>query len=117
VQHGNAYVRVSTAGVYHGGRTDAGSRPSLEFSQAGLPAHKQGPVTMTRRTPGTDRDSLVTVRIVADGAYLKMYVNEQRVANVPNAACAHERARLQRELGVRHASRDDWASAHCGWRT
>jgi OmpA-OmpF porin, OOP family len=88
VQHGNAYVRVSTAGVYHGDRTYAGSLPSLEFSQAGLRAHKQGPVTMTRRAPGTDRDALVTVRIMADGAYLKMYVNEQRVANVPNAPFA-----------------------------
>lgn len=92
VQHGNAYVRVSTAAVYHGDRTYAGSLPSLEFSQAGLRAHKQGPVTMTRRAPGTDRDTLVTVRIMADGAHMKMYVNEQRVANAPNAAFARTNA-------------------------
>lgn len=88
VQHGNAYVRVSTAGVYQGDRSYAGSLPSLEFSQAGLRAHKQGPVTMSRRQPGTDRDALVTVRLMGDGAHLKMYVNEQRVANAPNAVFA-----------------------------
>lgn len=88
VQHGNAYVRVSTAPVYQGDRSYVGSLPSLEFTQAGLRAQKQGPVTMTPRQDGASRDALVTVRIMADGAHMKMYVNEQRVANAPNAPFA-----------------------------
>jgi outer membrane protein OmpA-like peptidoglycan-associated protein len=86
VQHGNAYLRVSTAPLYHGSREYVGSVPSLEFTRAGLQAVKgKGPVTMTARQGKASRDALVTVRIMADGAYMKMYVNEQRVANAPNA--------------------------------
>ncbi|HSJ63492.1 MAG TPA: OmpA family protein [Gemmatimonadaceae bacterium] len=86
VRHGNAYLRVSTAPVYHGNRSYAGSLPSLERGQAGLRSHKgQGPVTMAKRGDGPANDALAPVRIMADGEYMKMYVNEQRVANAPNA--------------------------------
>ena len=86
VQHGNAYVRLSSAPVYHASRSYAGSLPSLEFGQAGLRAHKgQGPATMAKRPAGATRDAMVTVRVMADGEYMKMYINEQRVANAPNA--------------------------------
>ena len=86
VQHGNAQVRLSTAPVYHGDRSYAGSLPSFEYARAGLLAHKgQGPTSMTRRPDGALGTTMVAVRIMADGEYMKMYLNEQRVVNVPNA--------------------------------
>ena len=40
---------------------------------------------MTRRRDGANRDALVTFRIMADGDYMKMYLDDHRVANAPNA--------------------------------
>jgi outer membrane protein OmpA-like peptidoglycan-associated protein len=86
VQHGNAYVRLSTAPAYHGDRSYAGSLPSFGYAQAGLQAHKgQGPTSMTRRRDGAIGNTMVAVRIMSDGEYMKMYLNEQRVVNAPNA--------------------------------
>ena len=93
VQHGNAHVRLSSAPVYHASRSYAGSLPSLEFGQAGLRAHEgHGPVTMSRRQAGASQGAMVTVRVMADGEYMKMYVNEQRVANAPNAVFPRTKA-------------------------
>ena len=85
VQHGNAYLRVSTAPAYHGDRSYAGSMPSLQYTTAGLFPKGQGPDVMTPRRQGASQESLVTIRIMADGDYMKMYSNDQRVANAPNA--------------------------------
>ena len=86
--HGNAHLRVATGPLSHGKRDYAGSVPSLEFTQAGLRSMRgQGPLSMTKRqgTTRQDRESVAAFRIMADGAYMKVYVNEQRVANAPNA--------------------------------
>jgi len=86
VQHGNASLRLSTAPIDHGSRDFAGSAPSLRYSDGGLqPIKGKGPVAMTRRRDGARGDALVTVRIMADGNYMKVYLDEHRVANVPNA--------------------------------
>lgn len=86
VQHGNASLRVSTAPIDAGDRDYAGSAPSLRFSDAGLnPVKNQGPTTMTRRRDGARGEAMVTFRIMADGSYMKMYLDDHRVANVPNA--------------------------------
>lgn len=86
VQHGNAYVRLSTSPINHGSRDYAGSMVSLEFVQGGLrPVRGQGPNVSTRRREGADRDALVTVRVMADGDYMKVYFDDHRVANAPNA--------------------------------
>jgi OmpA-OmpF porin, OOP family len=86
VQHGNATIRVSTAPLVHGKRNYAGSTPTLAYARAGLGAVRgQGPSTMTARQTGASRDTLVTVRIMADGSYMKMYLDEHRVTNAPNA--------------------------------
>jgi outer membrane protein OmpA-like peptidoglycan-associated protein len=84
VQHGNAYLRLTTSPLDHGKRDYAGSAPSLEYDQAGLrPINDKGPTTLTaRRVRG---EALVTIRIMADGNYMKMYLDEQRVTNAPNA--------------------------------
>jgi outer membrane protein OmpA-like peptidoglycan-associated protein len=82
VQHGNAFVRVSTSPF----REYSGSTPTLAYSVGGLrPEKGQGPATMTRRRAGADRETLVTFRIMADGDYMKMYLDDHRVANAPNA--------------------------------
>ena len=82
VQHGNAYARL----LPRAPRGYAGSVVSLEYAQAGLRAEgNAGPVTMASRRPEATGKTMVTVRVMADGAYMKMYVNEQRVANAPNA--------------------------------
>lgn len=82
VQHGNASVRVSTSPI----REYAGSTPTLAYAEGGLrPEKNQGPATMTRRREGADREALVTFRIMADGDYMKMYLDDHRVANAPNA--------------------------------
>ena len=86
VQHGNASLRVSTAPIDHGSRAFAGSAPSLRYSDGGLqPIKGKGPVAMTRRRDGARGDAMVTVRVMADGDYMKVYLDEHRVANVPNA--------------------------------
>jgi outer membrane protein OmpA-like peptidoglycan-associated protein len=89
VQHGNGYLRVSTAPVYHGDRSYAGSLPNMQYATAGLLAQKgKGPTISTNRPANASRDTLVTMRIMADGAYMKVYLNDQRVANAPNAVFA-----------------------------
>lgn len=88
VQHGNAYVRVSTSPAFHGPGTSryGGSMPSFEFAQAGVrPARNQGPLAMTPKRSELRGAPLVTMRIMADGDYMKVYVNDHRVANIPNA--------------------------------
>lgn len=86
VQHGNATIQVSTAPILHGKREYAGSAPTLGYSRAGLsPVKGGGPTTMTSRQKETIGTALVTVRIMADGDYMKMYLDDHRVANAPNA--------------------------------
>jgi outer membrane protein OmpA-like peptidoglycan-associated protein len=86
VQHGNATIQVSTAPILHGNREYAGSAPTLGYARAGLrPVKRQGPETMTDRQRDTRGTPMVTVRIMADGSYMKVYLDEHRVANAPNA--------------------------------
>ncbi len=74
VQHGNAYLRVSSAPVYQGDRSYAGSMPTLEYARGGLrPQKGQGPLVLTPRRRGASGTTLVTVRIMADGNYMKVY--------------------------------------------
>jgi OmpA-OmpF porin, OOP family len=81
VQHGNAYVRLSTAPINHGKRNYAGSVVSLEHATGGLRSVRgQGPTVSTKRRAGADREALVTVRVMADGDYMKVYFGEHRVA-------------------------------------
>jgi outer membrane protein OmpA-like peptidoglycan-associated protein len=40
---------------------------------------------MTRRRDGARGDAMVTFRVMADGDYMKMYLDDHRVANAPNA--------------------------------
>jgi outer membrane protein OmpA-like peptidoglycan-associated protein len=42
-------------------------------------------MTLAKRAAEATREAMVTVRVMADGDYLKMYLDGQRVANAPNA--------------------------------
>ena len=85
--HGNAYVRLTTGRAYFGpARTYRGSAPSVEMTRAGLRwIGGAGPLTLTNFDSHRVSDSVVAVRVMADGDYMKMYLDELRVANVPNA--------------------------------
>jgi outer membrane protein OmpA-like peptidoglycan-associated protein len=86
VQHGNAYLRLSTGPINQGARNYAGSAVSLEYANGGLrPIRGQGPNAATARRKGSDGAALVTVRVMADGDYMKVYLDDHRVANAPNA--------------------------------
>ncbi len=86
VQHGNAYIRLSTSPINHGSRDYAGSAVSLEYTTGGLRSVRgKGPSVSTGRRKGSDRDAMVTVRVMADGDYMKVYFDDHRVANAPNA--------------------------------
>lgn len=87
LRHGNAWVRLMPDQAYYGrSRTYAGSVVSVERSRTGLrPATNQGPTAMAPINGNAIIERMVPLRIMGDGDYLKIYVDERRVTNVPNA--------------------------------
>lgn len=87
LRHGNAFVRLMPGPAYYGRpRTHAGSVVSVERTRTGLrPAVNEGPTAMTPISGNAIIERMVALRIMGDGDYLKVYVDERRVANVPNA--------------------------------
>lgn len=88
VTHGNGWLRVTTAPYAYGPRRGAFSGGAIDIrsSRAGLfPVGAKGPRVETGFDRGVMANSAVPIRIMADGAYMKMYVGEQRVVNAPNA--------------------------------
>lgn len=86
VGHPNSWLEVTTAPHRVGTRDYAGSMPVVSQTRAGLsPVEALGPNTIVDLSADTNRNAPVTVRIMADGAYMKMFVNQQRVVNAPNA--------------------------------
>jgi len=86
VDHGNAYVRVTTDDAWYGTRAYAGSSAVVEWGRAGLrPVKDEGPTTLGPVEHRFDRDGLATFRVMADGDYMKLYLDENRVTNAPNA--------------------------------
>ena len=86
ISHGNAYLRVTPAPYHQGNRKYAGSAVTFRTTQAGLMAiGNQGPEVMTRKRDSVRGDVRVTLRVMADGEHMKMYLDDHRVANAPNA--------------------------------
>lgn len=82
VSHGNGSIRVSTSPL----KEYSGSTPMLAYDRGGLSPEKgQGPTAIARRRDGSRGDVLVTFRVMADGDYMKMYLDDHRVANAPTA--------------------------------
>lgn len=87
ITHGNGSVQlVPGRAVYGPARNYRGSAASAGFTQAGVrPIGGAGPEAMMRYPGGTVRDTILPFRVMADGDHMKVYLGEQRVANVPNA--------------------------------
>jgi outer membrane protein OmpA-like peptidoglycan-associated protein len=82
VAHGNASLVVTTAPD----RKFSGSSISFRYASAGLQAvGKQGPEIMTTKRTEARGGVLVTLRVMADGEYMKVYLDDHRVVNAPNA--------------------------------
>ena len=88
---------------FPGQAADYGSQPMLLFAEEANPdsprnPHVQfmmnagisGPQEFTTRIAPEYRDSIYKVRVMADGKYAKVYINERRVANAPNANLARQ---------------------------
>lgn len=86
---------------YPGEARQYGYQPMLLFAEESNPdsprkAHVRfgesagigGPQDFTTTIPSAYRDSLYKVRVMADGKYAKVYINERRVANAPTADLA-----------------------------
>jgi OmpA-OmpF porin, OOP family len=73
-------VPTDIAWVYFGGEA-RGQAIQIFSSSAGLQGLAMGNVAPADRGA---RDRAVTLRVMADGGHAKVYVNETRVANVPN---------------------------------
>lgn len=88
LDHGNSWIRVTSAPYYFGPKRGAfeGSAVDLQAVRAGLfPVKEQGPKILTPIEGRRMTETLVPVRIMADGEYMKVYVGEKRVVNAPNA--------------------------------
>jgi len=86
LNHGNAYIRLTTGDAYYGSRDWAGSAVSAEAGRAGLrPVAEQGPNTIGPIEHRFESDGLATLRVMADGDYMKVYLDDVRITNAPNA--------------------------------
>lgn len=90
--HGNSSMWLTTGPAFHGrDRSYQGSAATVRSTEAGLQSVGDvGPVSMTlyeQEFLASFRDDHMpkSFRFMADGEYVKIYMNEHRVANVPNA--------------------------------
>lgn len=89
LEHGNGRVSLAPgpidAAVRRGNRFE-GTVVEWRWSRAGVrPSGNSGPEVMTPIDQKQYADRVVPVRIMADGDYMKVYWDDRRVANVPNA--------------------------------
>lgn len=86
---GNANLALATSVPAHGNDTRVHHYQHNYFDVGswgvGVVSRDQADVTATQRVGDALTAGLAIVRIMADGSYVKMYVGERRVANVPNA--------------------------------
>jgi OmpA-OmpF porin, OOP family len=86
--HGNAYVRLLPGRAYYGPHRDYhGSVVSVEHSRAGIrPSdNRTGPQSLSPIDYHLHIDQFARIRVMADSNHMKMYLNQDRIANVPNA--------------------------------
>lgn len=87
LSHGNAYARLMPGRAFYGpARSYQGSTVSLDLGRAGLfPVGPGSPSVLSALSPKPGMGVLVTMRVMADGDHMKVYIGERRVANAPNA--------------------------------
>jgi outer membrane protein OmpA-like peptidoglycan-associated protein len=85
LQHGNARLRILPGGEgLTRARDYVGSAVTTRWRQTGVEAFGNGPETLTAHDQSV-WDRVVPLRVMADGEYMKVYLGDERVANVPNA--------------------------------
>ena len=86
LRHGNASVRVTSGRAFDARpATYKGSAVSVLATRAGLQPVGAGPNTMAPIEHRFERDGLAALRIMADGDHMKVYLDQKRVTNAPNA--------------------------------
>jgi OmpA-OmpF porin, OOP family len=88
VSHGNARVALTSAPYLNGPRRGEFQGSAIEWARAraGLtPVGGQGPQVDAPITAATQDERVVPVRVMADGEHMKVYWDDRRVANAPNA--------------------------------
>jgi len=90
--HGNSYIHLTTGPAFHGpDRSYKGSTVVVRSTTAGIEqVGGVGPKAMTLYQEDVLRKfrnerTAMPIRVMADGDYMKVYLQEHRVANVPNA--------------------------------
>lgn len=84
--HGNSNIRLTTGRAYNARPTNyQGSVVSVELRRIGIRPLGAGPDAMAPMQHRFDQDGVAPLRVMADGEYMKVYLGETRVANVPNA--------------------------------
>ncbi len=85
LQHGNAALRIipGEEGLTRT-RQYTGSSVITRWTRSGVEAMNAGPQALTPHDHAV-WDEIVPLRVMADGEYLKVYLGDSRVANVPNA--------------------------------
>jgi len=87
VPHGNAYARLVTGRAWFGKNRDyKGSAVSIEHGSGGVRSvGGVGPQALAGYGAANPGNSIVPVRVLADGEHMKVYVGDARIANIPNA--------------------------------
>jgi len=90
VPHGNAYARLVTGRAWFGKNRDyAGSAVSIEHGRGGVRSvGGVGPQALAGYSAANPGNTIVPVRVMADGEHMKVYVGDDRIANIPNAVFA-----------------------------
>jgi outer membrane protein OmpA-like peptidoglycan-associated protein len=87
IQHGNGFVAITPGRAYNTRPLPyRGSAVVVRYAKAGLDAVKNGgPVAMTGHDHDIVRTRVAPLQVMADGEHMKVYLDDRRVANVPNA--------------------------------
>ena len=87
VQHGNGYMAITPGRAFNTRPRDyRGSAVTVRFADAGVNAVADaGPVAMSPHHQDVVRTQVAPLQVLADGEHMKVYLDDNRVANVPNA--------------------------------
>jgi OmpA-OmpF porin, OOP family len=86
INHGNAWVRLTTGRAFYGpARSYKGSVPTIEATRAGVRPVGEGVTALAQFDSKRTAGRVLHFRVMADGEHMKVYLGEQRVANLPRA--------------------------------
>ncbi|MEJ2483793.1 MAG: OmpA family protein, partial [Gemmatimonadota bacterium] len=87
LQHGNAYVAITPGRAFlTRPRPYAGSAITVRYREAGIvPVASTGPRATAQHHQSVIENQIAPLAVMADGEHMKVYLDSDRVANVPNA--------------------------------